>query len=163
MQPEIAKKIVMDKNCYGYEREEISEKKLCCANVRYLNDCYVKCPSKTHTTNVSGQVCEYFICNNTNQYYNYEQDDCTYNITGYYVNDSDSRTIDKCHENCTACKGAPTNITTNCKECQTGLYIFKGNCYDYWVIVMIIAKMASMTRIKNYANALMKSVKNAMN
>jgi hypothetical protein len=28
---------------------------------------------------------------------------------------------------------------------------------------MIIAKMASMTRIKNYANALMKSVKNAMN
>ena len=116
-------------NCYGYIREEITEKKLCCAHVRYFNDCYVKCPGKTHNTSESRQVCINFNCSNPNQYYNYEQDDCTYDIKGYYVNDSIAKTIDKCHENCTECKGGPTNITTNCIDCKSG-YIYRGNCYE---------------------------------
>ena len=34
--------------CYDNQRVNISEKKLCCPFVRYKDNCYNKCPSKTH-------------------------------------------------------------------------------------------------------------------
>ena len=117
-------------SCYGQNRIEITDKKLCCEFVKYGDNCYNKCPGKTHVTNENDKVCKDFNCTDP-YYYNYEQDDCTKNISGHYVNDSISRTIDKCHENCTECKGAPTNVTTNCKECKPNLIIYRGNCYDY--------------------------------
>ena len=122
--------------CYETERVNISEKKLCCPSVRYLDNCYDKCPSKTHVIN-KPNICEYFNCNKKNskneyyEYYNYEQTDCITNISGYYMNDSNTRTIDKCHEDCIECKGEYSNVTTNCTLCKDAKpYIYLGNCYD---------------------------------
>ena len=116
-------------NCYENAREEVKEKKLCCRYARYKDNCYDKCPSKTHYEQ-SKKYCINFTCPN-NTYYNYEQNDCTDNISGYYVNDSVSRTIDKCHEDCLECNGAPSNVSTNCKKCNDSKpYIYLGNCYQ---------------------------------
>ena len=47
------------------------------------------------------------------------------------MNDSSSRTIDKCHEDCVECKGGYSNVTTNCTKCiNTKPHIYRGNCYD---------------------------------
>jgi len=57
------------------------------------------------------KTCQTFNCP---YYYNYSQDGCIDNIPdGYYMNDTELRTIDKCHENCKTCKGKETNISGN--------------------------------------------------
>ena len=117
--------------CYdvGNERVNISEKKLCCRSYTFENNCYDKCPSKTKVGN-KPKHCESFTCDNENEYYNYEQSDCTTDIKGYYVNDSIAKTIDKCHDDCIECKGGWSNETTNCTKCTNEKkYIYLGNCY----------------------------------
>ena len=118
--------------CYGEgnEREIVTSKKLCCPFFRYGDDCYENCPSKTHINNNNSKVCESFKCKNIGKYYNFEQSDCTDNITGFFVNDSNKNTIDKCHDDCVTCEGKWSNETTNCTECiSTKPYIYLGNCY----------------------------------
>ena len=116
--------------CYGTERVNISEKKLCCSYAKYNDTCYEGCPSRT-TYNATSKTCEYFNCTNENEYYNFNQTSCTKNITGYYVNDSIAKTIDKCHDDCVKCKGGWSNETTNCTECKSEKqYIYLGNCYQ---------------------------------
>ena len=78
----------------------------------------------------NNRICRNFYCSG-NKYYNYEQDDCiTWPIEGYYINDTESKTIDKCHSNCSSCKGKPIEGNMNCKTCKEGLYIYLGNCYN---------------------------------
>ena len=115
--------------CYkNNNRIKVPEKKLCCPNVKYGDNCYDKCPSKTHLEN-SGKECVFFNCSYP-YYYNYNQDYCISDIRGYYMNDSILRTIDKCHEDCKECKGGYSNLTTNCTKCnEEKPYIFQGNCY----------------------------------
>ena len=116
-------------NCYEQVRGSIPEKKLCCSKFIYNNTCYEKCPSKTHTIN-NGTVCEFLNCSDS-EFYNYEQNSCINNISGYYVNDTEGKTIDKCHEDCLECKGQYTNSSTNCTKCKNEKpYIYLGNCYD---------------------------------
>ena len=118
-------------NCYdNKKRYYIPSKKLCCTKLTYEDNCYQVCPSKTHVVNNEG-TCEYFSCSNPGEYYNYEQNDCTYNISGYYVNDSLLKTIDKCHEDCLECNGKYTKETSNCYKCiNSKPYIYLGNCYN---------------------------------
>ena len=136
--PEIFKILLFKNNtmrdcseeCYGYNRVNITEKKLCCPKFRYLDNCYDKCPAKTQGQNDS-KICVNFTCDNTTEYYDYDQNNCITNYSGYYVNNSKERTIDKCHEDCIECKGGWSTTTTNCTICnESKKYIYLGNCYS---------------------------------
>ena len=50
--------------------------------------------------------------------FDYDQNNCTKDIRGYYVNSSDERTIDKCHEDCLECKMKWTINSTKCTKCE---------------------------------------------
>ena len=116
-------------HCYGSKRVNIPEKKLCCPFFKYKDNCYDKCPRKTKVIN-QVKICEDFNCTNKNEYYNYEQSACITDIRGFYINDSFAKTIDKCHEDCSECKGRWTENNTNCSVCaDTKPYIYLGNCY----------------------------------
>ena len=116
-------------NCYDKIRVNVTSKKLCCKYVKYKDNCYDKCPSKTQDKSKT-DICEDFNCTGENEYYNYNQSNCTKNITGYYVNDSIAKTIDKCHDDCEECKGGWSNETTNCTKCiNEKRFIYLGNCY----------------------------------
>ena len=66
------------------------------------------------------------ICVN---YYNYYGTDCIDTIEdGYYCNDTERKTIDKCHDECISCDKGPTNENTNCNKCKNSKYVELGNC-----------------------------------
>ena len=69
-------------------------------------------------------------CKSINKKVNYDQTECIDEIPdGYYINDTDSNTIDFCHENCLTCSQAPSDDNNqNCLSCKTGLYLDNGNC-----------------------------------
>ena len=117
-------------NCYEQERVNISSKKLCCPFVRYKDNCYRKCPAKTQIKDKIN-ICEDFNCPNSNEYYDYEQNNCIKDIKGYYINDTIHKTIDKCHEDCEDCDERWNNISTKCTKCkEIKPYIYLGNCYE---------------------------------
>ena len=113
--------------CYGLDNERIpvSSKKLCCPKYEYKGNCYDECPRRTEIKNTKNK-CEDINCGS--YYFNYEQKNCTSNIPeGYYMNDTNLRTIDKCHKSCKTCIGNPTN----CLTCSNSApYYYLGNCYD---------------------------------
>ena len=127
--------------CYGSnkERASVTGKKLCCPNFEFNGNCYDKCPSRTKVNSnsygIERKICRNFSCpynNNWNyKYYNYDQNDCTNNIEGYFVNDTNLKTIDKCHPNCQTCDQKATDSNhTNCKTCRGTNITYLGNCYD---------------------------------
>jgi len=126
-------KIIRDCNstCYGFgnERNFTNKNKSCCTlnEFEYKENCYINCPSKTIKI-YSSKTCERFYCS---KYYNYEQNGCTDNIpNGYYLNDTNEKTIDKCHEDCKTCDKGPNDDSTNCLSCNdTKPYLYLGNCY----------------------------------
>ena len=68
-------------------------------------------------------------CKSDNKKVNYDQTECIDDVPdGSYVNDTDTNTIDYCHENCLLCLKAPTNDNNNCLLCKRGLYLDNGNC-----------------------------------
>ena len=94
----------------------------------YEDNCYNACPPKTKAAE-GNFLCEFFNCTN---YYNYAQDGCEDGIPdGYFVNDTEWNTIDKCHENCSTCRGRGVEGDTNCTKCKDGLHLHRRNCYDY--------------------------------
>ena len=115
--------------CYGRnkQRYSIPEKKLCCANFAYNDNCYDKCPPRTKVMNTP-KKCENFTCT----LYNFAQDGCIPSmLTGYYLNDTEFHTIDKCHANCRTCVKGPTTNKMNCVSCNGNnnlRYQFLGNC-----------------------------------
>ena len=119
-------------NCYEYERVNISEKKYCCPKYKYGDNCYEKCPPKTRTNDndPNDKICKDFNCSNKFSY-SYEQDTCLDQLpNGYFINDTEYKTIDKCHSDCFNCKGKGVKGNTNCTQCNNDLHIYKGNCYD---------------------------------
>ena len=117
-------------SCYGIgnERNSSQNNKSCCTRYEYNNECYNKCPSKTKIQD-STNICKYFNC--IYSFYNYEQNDCNDSIPdGFYQNDTDINTIDKCHEDCKTCKIGPNDYSTNCLICNDNKpYVYLGNCY----------------------------------
>ena len=111
--------------CYGSGNERISvpSKKLCCKKFEYKGNCYNKCPSRTKVQNIENK-CENFTCD---YYYNYQQNGCiSYISKGYYMNDTELKTIDKCHKSCKTC----IEKANNCLECSNiAPFYYLGNCY----------------------------------
>ena len=65
----------------------------------YNDICYNDCPSKTEL-----KIDSTYLCEDCRNYYNYEQTDCITTIEdGYYNNDTDAKTIDKCPDKCKKC------------------------------------------------------------
>ena len=121
-------------DCYGFgnKRPEIIEKKICCPKFEFNGNCIDKCPSKMRDTN-DDKICKPFNCTEP-YYYNYNQDGCITKdkiLIGYYINDTNSRTIDKCHETCETCNRGPTNNKANCETCNNNYkYFYLGNCLE---------------------------------
>ena len=64
-------------------------------------------------------------------FYNYDKTDCYDTVpNGYFCNDTNAKTIDKCHENCETCEKASTNDNHNCLTCKSSKYLDLGNCED---------------------------------
>ena len=119
---------IMDcsQNCYGYKRFTLPESKICCVYYEYNGTCYNKCPSRTRNENIDiSNKCQEFSCNQ--YYYNYQQDGCLENETipdGYYKNDTELKTIDRCNKTCKTC-----DSKTNCLTCDEDYpYHFFGKC-----------------------------------
>ena len=116
--------------CYGTgnNRTYIPEKKICCPKFKYNDTCYDKCPSRMKAAN-DDKICKYFNCLNS-YYYNYEQDDCINTIpVGFYCNDTNLKTIDKCNKVCKTCNQGSTITKANCLTCSDDYpYFFFGNC-----------------------------------
>ena len=114
-------------NCYGsgYSRVSIPEKKLCCPHVQYNGFCYDSCPPRTSQN--EARECKNFTCAN---YYDYTQSGCLTSIpNGYYLNDTQLKTIDKCPPTCTSCKKDITDKYVHCLSCIASLpYLYFGNC-----------------------------------
>ena len=73
-------------------------------------------------------------CKYNNKYANYEQTECIDSIPdGFYVNNTEYNTIDKCHKNCLTCnKGSNNDNNMNCLTCDNanGFYLVENtnNC-----------------------------------
>ena len=65
-------------------------------------------------------------------YYNYAKTSCLNFIPeGFYCNNSNIKTIDKCHKNCKTCNKGPTENNNNCLTCnENAIYYDLGNCRD---------------------------------
>ena len=119
-------------DCYGIgnKRPYVIEKKICCPVFEYNGNCYNKCPSRMEATN-EDKICKYFKC--SPNYFNYDQDDCIYSIPdGYYENDTELKTIDKCYKTCKTCSGGLTGAKHNCITCNESYpYLDFGNCVKH--------------------------------
>ena len=63
-------------------------------------------------------------CLNCPKYVNYEQTECINEIPDkFYLNDSSSGIIEKCHELCMMCSLGPTDNSMNCDYCIDGYYL----------------------------------------
>ena len=117
------------------EREKtIKEKNKCidkCSNddiyrYDYNNICYIECPKPTSVSNNNNYLCEPLKCN---KYYNYEKTECLdYIPDGFFLNNSNKGTIDKCHPDCKTCHKKEINNNTNCDSCLNSKYFDLGNC-----------------------------------
>ena len=118
--------------CYGSgkSRFPIQDKKTCCPDYEYKGYCYKKCPSKTEPIN--RHQCGFLNC--SGNLYNYEQNAClntTISPEGFYINDTESKTIDKCDESCKICNNKTTDLSTNCLLCNNSQhYLYLGNCLE---------------------------------
>ena len=64
------------------------------------------------------------------KYYNYNRTYCLTEIPeGFYLNDTNATSIDKCHKNCKTCQGGPIENNNNCLTCnEENIYYDLGNC-----------------------------------
>ena len=106
-----------------------SYKKVCCPKFLYEDTCCNKCPPKFEAN--ESNICVKLNCP---KYLNYTQDGCEDEMpVGYYQNDSISKTIDKCHENCLTCDRGPTdniNYCTSCNRYSSLPFLYLDNCTD---------------------------------
>ena len=118
--------------CFNNTHKIISENNKCideCINdnkyqYEYKNLCYSSCPFGTYPNNYTCQ--ESLICEN---YYDYNHSKCFDTIPeGYYLNDSLSKTVDRCHINCKTCKEKDNENNNNCLTCINDLFLDFGNC-----------------------------------
>ena len=66
---------------------------------------------------------------NCSYYYNYNKTGCLDNIPkGYYLENSDLKTIDKCHQDCETCDQKEISGNSNCKACNNNKFLDLGNC-----------------------------------
>ena len=130
-----------ENNCPANYNKYIPNKKRCIDDCRndntyqyeYNNECLIECPDETHTTDDNLYKCiDNLNCEKKeNRYYNYYKTECIETIpNGFYCNDTQNKTIDKCHDNCETCLEGPTNDNNNCLTCKNSVTIYfdLGNC-----------------------------------
>ena len=105
------------------QKKYILDKNICINNcnndkdyiIEYDNICYTECPNGTHV--IDNNMCKKdLICNN---YYNYEYTDCLDSIPlGYYLNDTEEKTLGKCNIKCSNCtlNSAINNLCISCNN-----------------------------------------------
>ena len=92
-------------------------------------ECYESCPKRSYLPDNKGFACEEIICKH---YYDYEQKNCIDEIPeGYFLNDTELQTIDKCHPDCKTCDQEESENNTNCRTCFEDKYLFYGNCVSH--------------------------------
>ena len=120
--------------CYNHDMRFIIEENKCIIDCsknedrrfEYDYECYDSCPKRTYLPNNQGFICENLICE---YFYDYEQKKCIDKIPdGYFLNDTELQTIDRCHEDCRTCDKKEDANTTNCNSCFESKYLFYGNC-----------------------------------
>ena len=85
--------------------------------LEYENICYQTCPHGTHMSPQNNNICEKDL--ECEHYYNYEYTGCIDEIpTGYYLNDTNRKTIDKCQIKCKECsfESIVLDLCISCNE-----------------------------------------------
>ena len=112
----------------------IKEKNKCVDNCKkydykyeFNNTCFEKCPNGTHISAENSYLCEEdLVCP---KYYNYNRTECINEIpNGYFLNNSELNTIDKCDDDCETCDKKGDSINSNCKTCKSNKFFYNGNC-----------------------------------
>jgi len=82
----------------------------------YNNICYNSCPNRTHISPNNNNLCENdLICKN---YYNYDKTKCLDEIPkGFYLNGSNTQTLNKCDKKCKNCSFEST-MQGKCISCN---------------------------------------------
>ena len=118
----------------------------------YNNVCFKTCPGTTYALNGTNLCVNSLTCNE-DEYYNYDHTECIDNIPeGYYCNNTELKTIDKCHENCQTCEKGGTDENNNCITCIDSKYFDLGNCvsncnYGFFIVNSIkICKCSKDTK-----------------
>ena len=107
--------------CFEKQKKIILDKKQCvfnCPDDTYeFNDiCYETCPNGTKISPFNDHLCEI----NCPNYYNYNRTECIDNIPeGYYINDSNSKYINKCNIKCKKCTLESIKENNLCIVCNT--------------------------------------------
>ena len=80
----------------------------------------------------------------SNYFYDYINKKCTEEIPdGFYINDTEKKTIERCHINCKTCKKGGTDINNNCESCDilgSKKFFDLGNCKENCEIGTFIDK-----------------------
>jgi hypothetical protein len=120
-------------NCYQEHRKYHEKTKKCIFDCNYNSthvfeygiDCYESCPKRTNTIK-HDNVCYDLNCEKV---YNFDETQCLSEVPeGYFLNDTNLKTIDKCHPNCRTCMMKESLFNTNCKSCPVGKYLDSGRC-----------------------------------
>ena len=120
--------------------KKITEKDICTDNCakelyfkyEYKNNCYKGCPNNTFLSPYNKYDClDELICIN---YYNYYHNNCIDSIPdGYYLNNSESKTIDKCNIKCYNCdlESVRNDLCLSCNNDKNYYPIFNTNNGPY--------------------------------
>ena len=89
---------------------------------KFNNICYTSCPNGTHNSSNEEYLCEEdLICD---KYYNYNYTACLDEIPpGYYLNDSNRKTIDKCDIKCGNCTKDSIEVNL-CISCNNKFFYY---------------------------------------
>ena len=85
------------------------------ARQTYNNNCYESCPINKYISSTNDYVC----VDSCNNYYDYNKIKCLDKIPdGYYLNNSDDKTIDKCNIKCKLCTHESVLNNNYCISCN---------------------------------------------
>ena len=125
-------------DCFKESRKILMAENKCINNCSSTSDyryefdsvCYTECPENTHSSSYDKFVCVIDLsCEKINKYYDYEQQSCIDEIPeGYFVNDTELNTIDKCHQDCKTCDKKYNDNSSNCNSCLDDKFLYLGNC-----------------------------------
>ena len=104
--------------------------KLITAKKRCIDDCS---KDNIYQSERNNECVSNLNCKDLGKYYNYEKTECiNYIPEGFYCDNEDLGTIDKCHNNCKTCNEGPTETNNNCLTCKDSVNIYYdlGNCRE---------------------------------
>jgi len=117
---------------------DISNKEEIISNLSKINstyDCSNNCFQENSILIPNEKKC-LLNCKMIGKFFNYEQTNCLNNIPdGYFLNNSELNTIDKCYSSCKSCNKSEEGNEQNCIECILNYTfisdsIYQNNCYQ---------------------------------